>query len=933
MLRSLPGIMATLLQKIEASARVKLVLEPGRQPSQEIARYKSFLKLETHRLKIQHRAGAGGREISQARAHILDTLLQHFWDASKRSLSAQAQKEFPKMCLIALGGYGRCELNPHSDIDVMFLHNGQVIGQSRPHPYLARMLDGILYPLWDIGLKVGHAVRTLDDCIREANAEMQSKTSFIEARLVAGDPALFKKFEQTIMAKCVEGHVDEYISARMEDQTTRRSKYGNSACMQEPNIKNGCGGLRDFQNLIWITYFKYGSRSLETLQKREVLSATERKHLEAAYDFMLRVRTELHYQVTRPADALLKSLQPIVAHGLGYHERSPSRRIERFMRDLYTHMRNVFLITRTLEQRLSLVPKPVSRFSLRKLLPRAKPVAVEPIDGFKFIDGEIHAVSNRVFRDAPRRLMRVFLYAQQRGLRLHPDLAQLIRNQLSLVDRSFLADEHVHETFVAILNQRGDVARILRAMHEVDFLGKYIPEFGKLTCLVQHEFYHQYAADEHTLMCLEQLDRVWEVKAAPYEAYAPLLQELEHPYLLYLALLLHDVGKKDGHGNHAEVGSKLASRVARRLKLPDTDTEVLVQLVEKHLLMALISQRRDLDDSEEIHHFAAQVRNVETLKLLTLLTFVDSLATSDKLWNGFKEALLWSLHRRASQLLSGSTEFKRAEAKEREELMNTVREELSGECTPEEVAAHFHALPDRYFHAHTARDIVEDMELAHRFLERQMEEGAEGLAPAIRWRHQRDRGCTEVRVCTWDRAGLFGGIAGALSAVGLNILTAQIFTRSDGIVLDVFSVTDGKSGSLAEAEQMEKFDRLLTRFLKGEEVDLGGLIAKQKQARTLYEAYTGERIATQLTLNNEASTNRSLIEVESEDRIGLLHTLSQQFAELGINISAARICTEKGGAIDTFYVTGPDGNKIDATEFWAKIEEKVRQALDPLMAK
>jgi [protein-PII] uridylyltransferase len=925
--------MATLLQKIEESAKTKLMLEPGRQPSQEIPRYKSFLKLETHRLKIQHRAGTGGREICEARAHILDMLLQHFWEASKRSLSAQAQKEFPKMCLIALGGYGRRELNPHSDIDVMFLHNGQVIGQSRPHPYLARMLDGILYPLWDIGLKVGHAVRTLEDCVREANAEMQSKTSFIEARLVAGDPSLFKKFEQTIVAKCVEGHVEEYIGQRMADQTTRRAKYGNSACMQEPNIKNGCGGLRDFQNLIWVTYFKYGSRALDTLQKREVLSPSEGKQLEAAYDFLLRVRTELHYQVTRPADALLKALQPTVAHGLGYHERSPSRRIERFMRDLYTHMRNVLFITRTLEQRLSLVPKPVSRFSLSKLLPRAKPVVVEPVDGFKFVDGEIHAVSNRVFRDAPRRLMRVFLYAQQRGLRLHPDLAQMIRNQLSLVDRSFLADEHVHETFIAILNQRGDVARILRTMHEVDFLGKYIPEFGKLTCLVQHEFYHQYAADEHTLMCLEQLDRVWEVKAPPYEAYAPLLQEVEHPYLLYLALLLHDVGKKEGHGNHAVVGSRLAVRVAKRLKLSESDTSMLEQLVEKHLLMALISQRRDLDDSEEIRHFAAQVHNLEALKFLTLLTFVDSLATSDKLWNGFKESLLWSLHRRAAQLLSGGTEFKKAEAKEREELMNAVSQDLSDEFTPEEVAAHFHALPGRYFHAHGARDIVEDIDLAHRFLERQMGEGAEALAPAIRWRHQRDRGCTEVRVCTWDRAGLFGGIAGALSAVGLNILTAQIFTRSDGIVLDVFSVADGKTGSLAETEQMEKFDRLLTRFLKGEDVDLDGLIAKQKQARTLYEAYTGERIVAQLTLNNEASTNRSLIEVESEDRIGLLYTISRQFAELEINISAARICTEKGGAIDTFYVTGPDGGKIDAVEFWPKIEQNVRQALDRLMEK
>ena len=925
--------MATLLQKIEASARTRLALEPGRQPSQELARYKAFLKVETHRLKMLHRAGVGGRDICAARAHILDALLQHFWDASMRSLSPQAQKEFPRIALIALGGYGRAELNPHSDIDFMFLHNGQVVGQSRPHPYLARMLDGILYPLWDLGLKVGHSVRTLDDCVKEAGSEMQSKTSFIEARLIVGNADVFKKFEQTIVAKCVKGHEDAYIAARMEDQAARREKFGNSACMQEPNIKNGCGGLRDYQNLLWMAFFKYGARSLEDLQDKEFLSASERKQLEAAYDFLLRVRTEMHYQVTRPTDALTKSLQPAVAHGMGYHERSPSQRIERFMRDLYTHSRNVFLITKIAEQRMALLPKPAARFSLRNLLPRNKAVATEPMDGFKFENGEILALSNRVFRDAPRRLMRVFLYAQQRGLRLHPDLAQLIRNQLYLVDRAFLADEHVRDTFLTILNQRGDVARILRRMHEVDFLGKYIPEFGKLTCLVQHEFYHQYAADEHTLMCLEQLDRVWEAKSAPYEAYAPLLQELEQPYVLYLAVLLHDVGKANSRGKHAATGSKLARKVARRLRLDEGDTDMLDNLVENHLLMALTSQRRDLDDPGEIRRFAGHVNDFETLKSLTLLTFVDSMATSDKLWNGFKDTLLWSLYRKATQFLSGSTEFLRTEAKERKELMKEVSADLPERISLEEVQAHFTALPARYFLAHGAPEIVADIELAHRFMERQFEDGENALAPATRWQHHRDRGYSEVRVCTWDRAGLFSNIAGGLSAVGLNILSAQIFTRTDGIVLDVFSVTDGKTGSLAAQERIEKFDKLLTRLLSNDEVDLDTLIAKQKQARTLYQAYVGEQIPTQVTLDNNSSADRSLIEVETEDRIGLLYTLSQTLAELGVNISAARICTEKGGAIDTFYVNEEENGKIESPERWQIIQRSLTSAIQKLEAR
>jgi [protein-PII] uridylyltransferase len=298
---------------------------------------------------------------------------------------------------------------------------------------------------------------------------------------------------------------------RLEDQSARRTKYGNSACMQEPNIKNGCGGLRDFQNLLWMAFFKYHTRSLRELEQQEFVGDAERRQLEAAYDFLLRARTELHYHVDRPLDVLGKNLQPAVAHNLGYDDRSPSKRIEKFMRDLYTHMRNIFLITRTLEQRMALRPAEPGLLSLRTWLPHRRRTP-EIVDGFKFINGEIHAVSNRVFRDSPRRLMRVFLHAQQRRLTLHPDLAQLIRNQLSLVDREFLNDEQVAETFLTILERRGEVAPILRAMHEVNLLGKYIPEFGKLTCLVQHEFYHQYAADEHTLVCLEQLDRIWEAQ-------------------------------------------------------------------------------------------------------------------------------------------------------------------------------------------------------------------------------------------------------------------------------------------------------------------------------------------------------------------------------------------------------------------------------------
>src|ERR1044071_4784269 len=582
--------MPTLLRKSEAAGAARLPLPPDRRPSQELARYKGFLKVESHRLKMLHRAGAGGREICQARAAVLDVLLRYILHAVQSGTKVEVRTPPPDFALVAIGGYGRGEVNPQSDVDSLFLHAGDPFSPARgkPHPHLSALTDGLLYTLWDIGLKVGHSVRTVDDCVRIANSDMQSKTSLIEARLIAGDREIFRRMESVVLAKCVRGFEDEYVAARLADQEARRSKFGNSATMQEPNIKNGCGGLRDYQNLIWMAFFKHRTRSLKELERQGPLNAAETRQLGAAYDYLLRVRNELHYHVNRPADVVSKNLQPTLAHNLGYTDRSPVRRLEAFMGDLYNHMRNIYLITRTLEQRLALSPHLDRRLpSFGEFLRQGRRrLQRQLVDGFKFVEGEIHPASSRVFRAQPRRLMRVFLYSQQRGWKLHPDLAQLIRNQLSLVDRAFLRDAHVHETFLEILNQRGNVAPILRAMHEVGLLGKYLPEFGKLTCLVQHEFYHQYAADEHTLVCLEQLDKIWEAKAPPYDAYAPLFQSLDRPYVLYLALLLHDVGKAGPHGNHCEASGEMAVRVARRLKLEPAESQTLRRVIEQHLLLA-----------------------------------------------------------------------------------------------------------------------------------------------------------------------------------------------------------------------------------------------------------------------------------------------------------------------------------------------------------
>lgn len=916
--------MNALLAKIEANAARRLQLPPGRKPAVELARYLGFLKEETARLRIRHRAEGGGVEVCRARAEMMDLLIQHLYETVKGAFPPKDKP--PRLALVAYGGYGRAELNPFSDIDLMFLHDGRKDGEAARNEWTS----ALLYTLWDLGLKVGHSLRTVDDCVKVANQDMQSKTALMEARLVVGDAALFTELQKTFKAHCIEGHEDEYIAQRIEDQARRHARHGNSAAMQEPHVKNGCGGLRDHQNLLWMAAVKLGYRTLAELQNHGHLVTRDLKLLEEAYDFLLRTRNELHYGASSAADVLTALVKPAVATGLGYTERSPRLRVEHFMRDYYTHARNVYLITRMLEQRLALVPSPVR--GLRALWGRRPPQpAAQLVDGFRIVGQQLNAPSLTIFGEDPNRIIRAFLYAQQRGLTLHPDLVQMLRQivQEGKVNGSFARDPGVHATFLEILAQRGNVAPMLRAMHEVGFLGRLIPEFGRMTNLVQHEFYHQYAVDEHTLVTLSKLDQVAGATELPYSNYTPLLQQIERPEVLYLALLLHDSGKAFPGRPHETVGSELAIRTARRLHLDGTTTHTLRKLIELHLEMVKVSQRRDLEDDAVIEQMANEVQNADTLTMLTLHTFADSMGTSDTLWNGFKDSLLRHLYHKTRAKLSGGPEFIRAIEKQRRLLREQVAQMLPRTFVPDEINAHFEGMPDRYFVIHDARAITRDLTLAHRFMHLQLTEADRALEPAILWHDEPDRGYAAVHVCTWDRPGLFSKLSGTLAAAGLNILAAQIFTRDDGIVLDDFYVVDARTAKLPESHVRQRLEKLVIDVL-ARGLDPARAIAKAQQYAPLYRAI-GESFPTSVHFDNLESKDYTIIDVEAEDRVGLLFTLASTLHELDLDIRFAKVVTEKGAAIDTFYVTDrtvkSDPAKIVDADRRNFIEKKIREAV------
>jgi [protein-PII] uridylyltransferase len=769
-------------------------------------------------------------------------------------------------------------------------------------------------------------MRTVKECVAQANKDMESKTALIEARLLTGDEALFGELQATLLRQCVRPCVDEYIEARMLDQAARHAKYDDKVFLQEPNVKNGCGGLRDFQNLLWMSFFKHGVRTLAELEERKFLTPAEHKSLDAAYDFLLRVRNQLHYTAGREADVLTLLWQEPVSTGLGYPHSDVLRRIEQFMRDYYQHAKNIFLLTNSLALRMALKPPGYfERLGIHVPMLRLGR-KTEKRDGFIVRGDMIEPETAEVFRADRLRLIRVFRHAQQRRAFLSPELQTLIRENLRMVDEEFRAHPGARETFLAILADSGHVGRTLRMMHDVGFLGRFVPEFGALDALVQHEFFHRYTADEHTLVTLERLDAVVAADKEPELQYQRVLREVDRRELLYLALLLHDVGKAANEEKHTPVSERLADQVARRLGLDEVGRQTVLFLVRHHLAMGSVSQRRDLDDADAIVEFAQLMENPANMDKLLLLTFADMTGTSAAIWNEWRNSLLWELYLKTRAELVAGAESQALQEQRLDELKEHVRERSS--VPADELEAHFAAMQRRYFLTFTADEILQHLSLIHRFLEPFNDPEGRVLAPVVSWNDKPERGYTQVIVCTWDREGLFSKICGSFSFAGVNILGANAYSRSDRIVLDIFNVADTEGRVVKDKEQRREFEQTLDHVLnRGAKLDR--LLSRLRPPRPTGRLPQGV-VPTSVTVDLKASRNRTVIDVQAEDRLGLLYIIAQTLARHGVDINLARISTERGAAMDTFYVTDSQHHKITDAAWLDRVSADLSRAIEDL---
>ena len=884
----------------------------GGLPSQgEMGPVRQELQEAEKRLAEKSHAGVPGLILAHERAAMLSAVLVRLWGYGGGADCGDG------LVLGAVGGFGREEMSPASDIDLVFIREGT------SNRAAEEVVKRVLYGLWDMGCKVGHACRTISETIDRAEAEPMIKTALIDARYLAGSITLWEKSQVEYLRRSLKHNVEGYLAWRLQNQSARHEKEGGTLFMQEPNLKSGVGGLRDFHNLRWVGRVTEEGATLDELGKKGWLGPAEVAQAEKAFAFLMTLRDWLHQLQGGPGDILTLRYQGELAEAMGYPQPNILRKSEALMREVYGHMRAIHLIcnsasTRLCQQRLGKPRGLWSFFAGWQGTRRA-------VDGFVLTGAELGAENPQVFVQDPTRLIRIFRILQDQGSVPSSELSSLLRANIGLITAELTQEKEVQETFLHILRQKGKVARILRLMHEHGVLGLMIPEFAPLTCLVQHEFFHRYTADEHTLVCLEQLDAMLGSTEPDLRKYADLYAKVESPEILALAVLLHDTGKAELTRNHEEAGAANAALVARRFHFWGRELKLMTFLVDHHMTLSTFA-RKNLDEPETIRALARIVQDEEKLSLLMLISAADVRAVAGRNnWSSWRELLVWDLYRRTLRMLGGEEEFLLAEEQKRLGRMEQVKTILADQFSQEEGQKHLEQMGPSYLRQCSAELVARHIQAIHNFLAQRVS-GQDALAPLVEWTDRPEEGHTEVLVVTWNREKLFSKIAGSFAVAGLNILSANIFTRQDDVVIDTFRVCSDRMEPVSHRVDRDTFERVLTESLQKTEDDLAIRLAGH--GPTLWQKALGEaEFPTSLRWDLESEPGRTLMHVEAPDRVGLLHALTNVISDEGMQISGARITTEKGAALDTFILVDGEGLPITDPARQSRLLQRLKEGV------
>ena len=848
-------------------------------------------------LKVRHAEGASGQESVRTHARLMDDVILSLTRLIAADAVADGLAATPQV-VMALGGYGRGELHPLSDVDLMVIYDGKM------SPYVQRMMQELLYSLWDLGLHVGHSLRSLDDCVAMARTDFPSRTSMQEARFLAGDRRLFARFQRVLREEVFRRDFGQFLETTLVERDARYRKHGASPYIGEPNVKESAGGLRDMHTAMWLGEAKFGARTLRELADKGLITPREQAATDGALTFLWRVRNELHFFSGHKNDVLTRDLQPRIAKNLGYENDETTLGVERFMRDYYLHARVIHRVSKRLIARCQ---ETLSRRGSAERRQRQQALA----DGLVFFDGRLHLADRdpSQLRTDPARLMKVFWHLHRLGCELSLDLERAIEDSLHLVDEAFRRSDGVRELFLDVCRTWGRAAQTFSEMHELGFLGRYLPEFGALTCLVQYDVYHKFSADQHSLLAVEHLEALAPGQSAESEGAAHVLSEVEKPELLMLGMLLHDIGKAKGHG-HVAKGIPLVRELTARVGLQAADGAAVEFLVAHHLTMSHVAQRRDIDDPKTITDFAAAVGDPSRLRMLYLLTYADMRAVGPGVLTPWQARILHELYARTLASLTGG----RVARPSRTRLAERLHAAAKGEVDLQAVKAHLAMMTDRYLESTSVQRMAEHLRMLDGL-------GESPVVTALF--HHPDLGSSDLVVVTRDLPGLFALIAGTLAASDANIISAQIHTRADGIAIDTFQVNDPAGDVIGSPAHWARTLDALRAVLTGEQT-VPALLARRRAAGR--EA-TGPGGPSKIALDNQLSDTATVIEVKCPDRLGLLYLITKTLAGLGLDIVSARIATEIDQAFDTFYVQDREGRKIEDPETLERARAGLEQAL------
>ena len=872
-------------------------------------------RIQSHVQTRFERDGINGLTASRLHAGLMDELVGALFGYALAILPVEPQD---RLVMAATGGYGRATLAPFSDLDLLFLTD------ARMPLRVERAVEFILYFLWDLGLKVGHATRSIPECLKAAKDDVTIRTSLLDARCISGDRALFAAFQKAFRADCVADGPGEYIAAKQAERAARHQRFGETPFMVEPNVKEGKGGLRDLQTLYWLARYVFNTFAMTELVGKDapgggILTETEARACKRAWSYLWTVRFHLHYVAGRAEERLTFDFQPVVGARMGYTKHGRQDGVERFMRHYFLVVREVARVTGVLEPaliRAALGPP--------ALAPETDTALMK--DGFALADGKILFAPGREPETDPTAIFRILLCARDRGLELHPLAFRTLIRSANLA-AGLRGDKKAADLFLNLLcggeddgdKRSCDGARWLTLLNETGVLGRYMPDWRRIVGQMQFDTYHVFTVDVHTVQAVRVLNSI---EAGQLSNIAPVATELmtqvQSRRALYVALLLHDIAKGRG-GDHSQLGAEVALTVGPALGLTAEETEMVSWLVLHHLMLTQTAFSRDIDDPKTILDMADTIQSPERLRLLLILTVSDIRAVSPKVWNGWKATLLRELYARVAEVLEGGLS-----TTERDARINRVKEVVGGLLRdwPDDEREAFLSL------GYPSYWLGFDPESIERHA-RMIRDAKRRSAPlTVNAEPLPARAVTEVVVYTADHAGLFSRIAGALAIAGASIVDARIHTLTDGMALDTFWIQDAAGGPYETPHRLARLSSLIEQALSGR-LKLSNEI--RKATRTLLPGrMRAIHVPPRVVVDNRASNRHTVIEVNGRDRPGLLHDVTSAISDEGLQIASAHVTTYGVRAVDVFYVKDVFGMKIENERKLTQLRSALLEALTPV---